>query len=234
MQPEDIVSLFDQQAAGYDRQWARTAPIRDCLYLLLEPLLSELPAQARLLCVGAGTGQEMAHLAGRFPGWSFTAVEPSGAMLEACRRRAQDEGFADRCSFHHGFLESLPGGEPFDAATCFLVSQFITDPDQRTGFFRGIASRLREGGLLASSDLASDVNSPEYEVLLPAWTRMMAAADVPAEAIERIRAAYARDVAVLPPARIAAIIAAGGFDLPVQFFQAGLIHGWISRRAGQD
>ena len=59
---------------------------------------------------------------------------------------------------------------------------------------------------------------------------MMAAAEVPAEAIERIRAAYAGDVAVLPPAQVEAIIAAGGFEPPVRFFQAGLIHGWISRR----
>jgi tRNA (cmo5U34)-methyltransferase len=36
---------------------------------------------------------------------------------------------------------------------------------------------------------------------------------------------------VLSPERTAAIIAAGGFTLPVPFFQAGLIHAWLSRRA---
>jgi tRNA (cmo5U34)-methyltransferase len=231
MRPDEIVSLFDQHAAGYDRQWARTAPIRECLHLLLEPMFSVLRPDARLLCVGVGTGQEVAHLARRFPGWSFIAVEPSGAMLDACRERAEAEGFAQRCHFHHGFLESLPALPTCDAATSFLVSQFILDPDERSGYFREIASRLCEGGLLASSDLAADMASAEYEVLLPAWTRMMAAAEVPADAIERMRAAYARDVAVLPPARIAAIIGAGGFETPVQFFQAGLIHAWISRRA---
>jgi len=232
MDTDQIVALFDQQAAGYDSQWAKTAAIRDCLYLLLEPLLAGLPQDARVLCVGVGTGQEMAHLARRFPGWSFTAAEPSGAMLAACRARAEAGGFAQRCRFHEGFLASLPSDDPFDAATCFLVSQFILDPVQRTAFFRGIATRLRPGGLLASSDLASDVNSAAYEVLLPAWTRMMAAADVPAEAIERIRTAYSTDVAVVPPADIASLIAAGGFAAPTQFFQAGLIHAWISRKPG--
>ena len=43
--------------------------------------------------------------------------------------------------------------------------------------------------------------------------------------------AYANDVGVLAPGRIASIIEPGGFRLPVQFFQAGLIHAWLSRRA---
>lgn len=230
MQPAQIVSLFDQQAAGYDRQWARTAAIRDCLYLLLEPLLAGLPPDARILCVGAGTGQEMARLAKRFPGWRFTAVEPSAAMLQVCRERAQAEGFAGRCEFHEGFLESLPATADFDAATCLLVSQFIVEPGERTRFFAQIRDRLGDGGLLASSDLASDVASAAYEVLLPAWTRMMSDADVPAEAIERMRAAYSTDVAVIPAGQVESIIAAGGFDAPVRFFQAGLIHAWISRK----
>jgi len=230
MQPAQIVSLFDQQAAGYDRQWARTAAIRDCLYLLLEPLLAGLPPDARILCVGAGTGQEMARLAKRFPGWRFTAVEPSAAMLQVCRERAQAEGFAGRCEFHEGFLDSLPATADFDAATCLLVSQFIVEPGERTRFFALIRDRLGDGGLLASSDLASDVASAAYEVLLPAWTRMMSDADVPAEAIERMRAAYSTDVAVIPAGQVESIIAAGGFDAPVRFFQAGLIHAWISRK----
>lgn len=86
------------------------------------------------------------------------------------------------------------------------------------------------GGRLASSDLASDVASPEYELLLQAWMTMMAGADVPAEAIGRMRRAYAEDVGVLPPAQVEAILRAGGFDVPVPFFQAGLIHAWISTR----
>jgi len=230
MHPDEIVSLFDQQAAGYDRQWARTAPIRECLYLLLDPLLAGLPHDARILCVGVGTGLEMAHLAQSHPGWTFTAVEPSAAMLDACRSRAEADGFAARCRFHHGFLDTLPADAPYQAATCFLVSQFIVDRAERARFFAGIAARLAGGGLLASTDLAADTASPAYATLLPAWMQMMAAAEVTPEAIERIRQAYARDVAVLPPDQIESILADGGFDNPARFFQAGLIHGWLSRK----
>lgn len=231
MRQDELKALFDQQAAGYDRQWAKTAPIRECLHLLLASQFAELPADARILCVGVGTGAELVYLAQRNPGWRFTAVEPSAAMLEVCRQRAEAEGIASRCVFHEGYLASLPASAVHDAATCFLVSQFILDPQARTAFFGEIAERLRSGGLLASSDLASDVASAKYEVLLRAWMNMMAGADIAPEAVERMRKAYAHDVGVLAPDRIAAIIAAGGFERPVQFFQAGLIHAWISRRA---
>src|SRR5690606_1771740 len=152
------------------------------------------------------------------PGWPFSAVAPSAAMLAACRSRAEADGFAARCRFHHGFLDTLPADAPYQAATCFLVSQFIVDRAERARFFAGIAARLAGGGLLASTDLAADTASPAYATLLPAWMQMMAAAEVTPEAIERIRQAYARDVAVLPPDQIESILADGGFDNPARFF----------------
>lgn len=231
MHQDEVKALFDQQAANYDTQWAKTAPIRNCLHLLLGSLFSELPADARILCVGVGTGDELIYLASKHPGWRFTAVEPSAGMLNVCRQRTEAEGVASRCTFHEGFLNSLPGDELHDAATCFLVSQFIMDEGERSTFFNEIAERLKPGGLLASSDLAADIHSPEYEVLLRAWMKMMSAADIAPEAIERMRKAYANDVGVLAPSRVASIIKTGGFVLPVQFFQAGLIHAWLSKRA---
>ena len=164
------------------------------------------------------------------PSWGEPYREQVARVVSAVHEaRAEAEGFAARCRFHRGFLDSLPAAVPFDAATCLLVSQFIVDRSGRVRFFADIAARLRPGGLLASSDLACDTASPAYAVLLPAWMRMMATAEVSPEALQRIREAYARDVAVLPPQDVAAILEAGGFDAPVPFFQAGLIHAWVSR-----
>ena len=74
MQPDEIKEIFDQQ-------WARMSPINNALYFLLESVFAELAVDAHILCVGAGTGKELIHLARKFPHWQFTAVEPSGAML---------------------------------------------------------------------------------------------------------------------------------------------------------
>lgn len=234
MNQDEITALFDKQAPHYDAQWTKTAAIRDCLHYLLESQFAGLPAESRILCVGVGTGAELVHLAAKNPTWRFTVVEPSVPMLERCRERAEREGFSSRCVFHGDYLESLPATEPHDGATCFLVSQFILGKGERARFFQGIAARLKSGGLLASADLASDVASPEYDVLLHAWMSMMADAQVSDEAMERMRHAYQHDVGILAPERIAAIIRAGGFELPVQFFQAGLIHAWVSKRIASD
>ncbi|WP_421684640.1 class I SAM-dependent methyltransferase [Stutzerimonas urumqiensis] len=234
MQAEELKALFDQQAKGYDRQWAGMAPLRDTLHLLLASLFAELPADARILCVGVGTGAELGHLADRFPGWRFTALDPSRAMLDRCRERAEQGGFVHRCTFHEGYLDSLPLQPAHDAATCFLVSQFLLERPMRITFFNEIAQRLEPGGLLATADLASDVASPAYETLLRSWMTLMSSAGVQPDMLARAKAAYARDVAILPAPQVASLIEQAGFETPVPFFQAGLMHGWICRSVAGD
>lgn len=230
MQQQELDALFDQQAAGYDTQWARMAPIRESLHFLLETVFADLPEDARLLCVGAGTGAEIAHLAQRFPRWRFLALDPAQGMIAKCRARAERDGFADRCEFHTGLVETLPEDAAFDGATCFLVSQFLLDTTVRTAFFAAIARRLCPGGTLAWADLAWDTAAPDYPAILRLWMRTMSGAGLDTEAIERMRAAYARDVAILPPDTVAALVADAGFKAPLRFHQAGMIHAWCARR----
>jgi tRNA (cmo5U34)-methyltransferase len=230
MNRNQLESTFDQQAGTYDQQWAKLAPFRDGMHLLMASIFSHLPGDARMLCVGAGTGAEIHFLAERFPGWRFVAVEPSSRMVDVARTRAAQHGFGDRCTFHTGYLESLPAGEPFDGAASLLVSQFLLDARERTDFFRDIADRLKPGGLLATSDLASDTEAPHYAGLLEVWLRTMTATDLSPERVQQMRAAYNRDVAILPVPTVEALISSAGFDMPVQFYQAGLIHAWYCRR----
>lgn len=228
MQPEEITALFDQQAASYDQQWSLLAAINGALHLLTNAILSKLPPDAHLLCVGSGTGAEILHLAKTFPHWRFTAVEPSASMQEVFRGKADEQGILTRCTLHTGYLDTLPPGEPFDAATSILVSQFITDPALRSGFFQQIASRLKPGGTLITADLSGDLTSEDGLDLLAVWFHLMSTNGITPEALERIRQAYTRDVGVLPPAEVADILRNGGFEKPILFFQSGLIHAWYA------
>lgn len=231
MQQEELTALFDQQAPGYDQQWSRMAPINSALHLLTAAVLSELPQSAHILVVGAGTGAEILYLAEKFPAWRFTAVEPSAAMLEVFRRKAEERGIAERCLFHTGYLDSLPDdGTLFDAATAFLVSQFILNRSQRAGFFRSIGNRLAPRGLLVSSDLTGDLEDSQGQDLLEVWARLMRGSGVSPDDLAKILQAYRKDVAVLPADAVREILVAGGFPSPVPFLQAGMIQGWYARR----
>lgn len=231
MDQTELKAVFDRQAAGYAAQQQKIAPVHEGLYFQLQWLLADLPGTARILCVGLGAGAELAYLADRFPHWQFTAVEPSGAMLEVCRQRAEQEGFISRCTFYQGYVESLPDLGSYDAATCFMVSQFILDPSLRSQFFASIAARLKPTGILVSADLCSDLASEDYQVLLKAWVSMLQGAKAPADAIERTHRAWQKDVAILPQEAVKALVREGGFDAPVQFYQAGLVHAWFATRS---
>lgn len=231
MQNQEQAVVFDEKRAStYDARMGKIAPLRDTLHLLTRLILSELPAEARILCVGVGTGLELIYLAREFPQWQFTAVEPAPAMLDTCRQKAEECGIAARCTWHEGYLDSLPASEPFEAVTCLLVSHFFMQQDQRRNFFNQIASRLRPQGYLISADLASDMSASSYQNLREVWSRMLKYAEYPDEDIEKFLASYGRDAAVLPPHEVASIIASSGFDTPVLFLQTLLIHAWYARR----
>lgn len=229
MNQEELNAVFDKQASVYEEQQKKLGPVHEGLYFQLEWILSDLPESAQILCVGLGAGVELSYLASRFPNWRFTAVEPSAAMLDVCRQRAEQEGFISRCTFHEGYVETLPDMELHDAATCFMVSQFILDKKARAQFFRAISERLKSQAILVSADLSSSVGSAEYDALLKVWVNMLHAANVPAGAIEKVHKTWAKDVAILPPDEVVSIIEQGGFQTPVSFYQAGLVHAWFSK-----
>jgi tRNA (cmo5U34)-methyltransferase len=224
-------TAFDEKhAAAYDKTFEKLAPIKDALHLLARSVLLELPGDAQVLCVGAGTGAELLYLAEVFPGWEFTALDTAAPMLEVCRRRVETAGYGPRCRFHHGVVASLDRAARFHAATCILVSQFLTAQDQRRELFGEIRARLLPGGLLVSADLACDMADPKSSGILEVWRRTLAYSGLPDHQVQGAMDAYRRAVAVLPASDVERLIAEAGFDDPTQFFQAGLIHAWYALR----
>ena len=226
-----LAHFDEERAASYDKTFEKLAPMKDALHLLTRLILLDLPAEARVLCVGAGTGAELSYLAAAFPAWSFTVVEPSVPMLDICRARAEDQGIASRCTFHADFLATLLPSAPFDAATAILVSQFLTDPDERRAFFRQIAGRLRPGGVLVAADLSGKMSDPRYEEQLALWLRAMGYSGMPADKLVGYRARFGHTVAVLPRDQIEAMMMDAGFGEPTLFYQALFICAWHARVA---
>lgn len=84
--------------------------------------------------------------------------------------------------------------------------------------------------------LVPPADPADHESLLGVWMDVMMAGDATQEKRARMREDYAKDVAVLPPAAVVSLLESGGFEGSVQFYQAGLVHAWYSRRAeaGRD
>lgn len=228
--PGGAASFFNgEMAAVYDERFARLAPLRDAMHLAIRMALSDLPERARVLCVGAGTGAEALMLGEVYPEWEFTLVEPSPAMLGVARRHCEAAGLASRCTFHEGFLPSLPPGPEFDAATSILVSQFVVDQDERREFFREIARRLAPGGRFVSADLSGD--SGKKEQVLKIWLKLMEHNGASAEQLEGYMQSYNRDFACSDTHEVEALITEAGFKPPLRFLQAVLIQAWLTQRA---
>jgi len=222
--------IYDQKRAeSFDKNMQKMAPLKDALHLCMQIVLSTLPKNAHILCVGVGTGVELLYLAKAFPHWTFTAVDPAAPMLEVCKNRIDECGFSSRCTFHNGYLDTLADDHLYDAATAILVSQFFKDVHDRQDFFSSIKAKIYPGGYLISADLASDRSSLDYQDLIKVWLRLLKYSDLPDSDVEKFYASLGHQVAVLPSHDIQRIIQSAGFSHSTLFFQSLLIHGWYSK-----
>lgn len=228
-----LATAFNTASAeGYDQKWVELAGVQQGLHLVMRAALEGLPADARVLVVGAGTGAEVRALAPRHPGWRFTLVDPAAPMLDVARRHAEREGFFDRCTFHVGFLDQTPA-EPHHAATSLLVSHFLTVAGEREAYFADIAARLHPGAVLFNADLSADAQAPEFAALMAMWLEMQTYAGMSPEGRSAYISNYGREFGAHPPAEVEAMIHRAGFEAPIPCFQLGLIRGWLARAAAR-
>ena len=223
--------MFDQKMAdAYDDRFSKISPIRVNLDFLIRLVLDDLPDDARVLCVGVGTGTEIVELANAYPRWRFTGVDPSAPMLEVCRAKVGRHGLTARCELVHGYVSDLPPGGAFDAVLCLLVTQFVLDTSERQKMFDVMAGQLRPGGYLVNAEISDDMSSPEFGDIAEKWKTMHRYAGATAPETENIVNMLRQHVAVAPPSVIERYLRNSGFSRPVQFFQSLLIRAWYARK----
>jgi tRNA (cmo5U34)-methyltransferase len=228
--PSPLSTHFDAaRAEVYDNQFAAMQPIKDAAHLLIQIQFAGLPADARILMAGAGTGAEARYLAARFPGWHFTLIDPSAPMLAVAKRHAEAEGFAGRCTFIADYVSGAPL-EAHDGATSLLVSHFLTETPARQSFFEDIAARLKPGGLLFNLDLCADRQAPTFPGTLGLWLDLLRLGGVAEENRKGWVDAYGRDFGVHGPSELESLIEAAGFTPPAPAYQAAMMRGWVAAK----
>lgn len=214
----------------YDAKAQKIGAINQNLHLLIDIVLSDLPDDAKILCVGVGTGGEILSLAAAHPGWHFTGVDPSESMLAICRQKIETAGLHDRCTLTHGYVSDIPATADYDAVLCLLVTHFIKDDAERGAMFADMHARLKPGGYLINAEISYDVNSARYGEMMDKWKAMHIRSGASEEQAAHIPQTLANFVNVASPTSMEEMLKQNGFAMPVLFFQSFLIHAWYSRK----
>lgn len=218
---------FSDPAAvsGYAQRAHRTVPGLAVAHALTDLLLDEaVPADGRLLVVGAGGGLELAYLAARHRRWTFEGVDPSRPMLELAREATAAS--ADRITLREGVVDDASSG-PFDGATCLLTLHFLP-PAERLRTLEQIHARLAPGAPLVV--LHHSIPTGDAR---PRWLERIAAlaarSGTPLDVARSSAAQLGEQLPILAPAEDRALLEQAGFTEIDEIFAALTIRGWAAR-----
>jgi tRNA (cmo5U34)-methyltransferase len=222
---------FLDGAEGYDRRIRTVFPCYDVMRTAINAILrATLSNQAELLIVGAGTGEEILHLAESNPDWRFTAVEPSSPMLDVARSKIKASGLSHRVRFHRGHVATLEADTRYDAATLALVMHFIPDDSSKLSLLESIAMRLRAGAPLVLLDVCGDLSSARAELLLAGWKQHQHLEGLSWAEVEQRSRKRMADYEIVTPDRVQELLVEAGFGRIEHFFQVFMLSGWIASK----
>jgi tRNA (cmo5U34)-methyltransferase len=205
------------RAAHYDAQASVTLAGAQAMYELgVSALTAQLDGQdnASLLFVGLGTGAELLpYLRFDVPGWRFTGVDPSDAMLAVARKRLEDEGLLSRTHLHVGELSTLPPGPLFDGAQMMGVLHHVEGEEARLGLLQEVTRRLKPGApLVLGCRIGKDPELTNVEL------RRWRAHGLPREQLEHRRQLFSTMKPIESDAALFSLLARAGLVTPRPIF----------------
>ena len=144
----DIRSYYDSATERELARLGRHQLEHDITWLYLDRYL---PSEGAVLDIGAGAGGYTVELARR--GYTVTAVDLSGKLIELCRKRVSEAGLAKNVTFLVADARDLRdvGHGPFDAVLLMgPLYHLVLEEDRRTAL-REAFDRLRPGGVILSA-----------------------------------------------------------------------------------
>lgn len=225
-----MTNFFTESAAkSYDENNRRLAPIAENMHFLIRLILNDLPPQARILCVGVGTGAEIISLAEAYPEWTFVGVDPSKDMLDVCHERLVSLGISERVELVQGYVYNTPNNAVFDAVLSILVGHFVPQTE-RHDFYRHMQERLRSGGYFINTELSYDTRRETFPAMVAQWAKVQFLMGATPELVEKLSHTLTKVLTVLPPSDVETLLQSAGISEPVQFFQSFMITGWYAKK----
>ncbi|WP_394779971.1 class I SAM-dependent methyltransferase [Undibacterium sp.] len=235
--PTDSAAKFTARAAEYEEQSRIALAGYDACHELAACVLAAAlgngdgGAEAHILIAGAGGPAKEITLAGKLePGWRFTAVDPSPAMLEIAVGKITEAGMSQRVDVIEGTVEDLPQHALFDAATLIGVLHHLPGDDAKLDILQSIATRLKPGApLILACNRFAYASQP---LLLKAWAERWRQQGANADEVKAKQAKILQGAD--PPhseQAVAALLAEAGFEAPLLFFSSLFWGAWIARKA---
>lgn len=224
---DEKLTFDSTTATEYDRGIRRTLPTYDGLLRLAGSALRlHTDENAHVLLIGAGGGNELIEFAQAYPGWTFTAADPSEPMLIQAAQKAADlpEG---QVTFVLGSAADVPENVLADAAACLLVLHFLEETAAKRRLLADIRARLKPGAPFVIASMAGAADSEELEAQFALWRqhwqdRTSLTVTQIMEMEKGIRA-----LSFLPKEEIEQLLSDAGFGRITPIFQTAFFHGWV-------
>jgi tRNA (cmo5U34)-methyltransferase len=184
-------------------------------------LAERVPANAKVLVLGAGGGLELKVFTESQPEWSFDGVDPSAAMLELARQTLGN--LADRTRLHEGLIDNAPEG-PFDGAVCILTLHFI-ERAERARTLQEVRRRLRPRApfIVAHFSIPQD----ERDLWLSRYAAFATASGIDRVQAESAKTGIADHLPILSPEEDEALLREAGFTGVSLFYAGFTFRGWV-------
>jgi tRNA (cmo5U34)-methyltransferase len=224
---EGNMSSFNdpQTVARYTDGPPRQVPGLHALHQMTGLLLHEhVPADGRVLVLGAGGGLELKAFAEAYPHWHLLGVDPSAPMLELA---VQTLGpLAPRVQLLEGCIDAAPAIE-FDGAVCLLTMHFLSVAE-RLHTLRELRRRLKSGAPLVMAHHSVPEGSDEKRRWLQRHVAFMTAnGALVADKAATIEAMASRLPLLSPEAEVD-LLEQAGFERPELFYAAFTFKGWVA------
>lgn len=224
-------TAFDaKRAQGYDDRIDAMIPGYTPMQQLTEVYLgAEMPNEARLLIVGAGTGTEVIECGSRHAGWTITAVEPSPEMSAQGQAKVKAAGLDARVEWQTAALDQIEEGDLYDGATLLLVLHFL-DEEAKLNLLCEISDRLKPGAPFALSTFVGDPANTRTKKIYDLAKAFALAKGLPAAEVAEKFDLTRKDIFLEPEEKIKMHLRDAGF-IDVQRIGQGLaMHLWVARK----
>jgi tRNA (cmo5U34)-methyltransferase len=219
-------SFNDPQAvARYTDGPLRQVPGLHALHRMAGLLLHEhVPADGRVLVLGAGGGLELKALAEAYPRWRLLGVDPSAPMLELA---VQTLGpLAPRVELLEGYVDAVPA-TGFDGAVCLLTMHFLS-VQERLHTLRELRCRLKPGAPLVMAHHSVPDAADEKMRWLRRHVAFMTSNGVPVANPTATMEAMASRLPLLSPQAEVDLLEQAGFERHELFYAAFTFKGWVA------